>query len=90
MAGHLVMPYITGGSLKDVLKCMITSPKRYVLLQKPQRIAICTERGLIHRYQAGNTLRRMMMHNDFGLVKVISSETEGHLLETASDTGPVI
>jgi eukaryotic-like serine/threonine-protein kinase len=53
------------------------------------------ERGLIHRdIKPGNMLFKTdgkLMLCDFGLVKVISSETEGRSpFETASETGPAI
>jgi eukaryotic-like serine/threonine-protein kinase len=95
---YLVMPYMAGGSLKDILKVrQVLPPAEAIRLTTEALNALqyAHERGLIHRdIKPGNMLFKTdgkLMLCDFGLVKVISSETEGKSpFETASDTGPVI
>src|SRR5437016_260382 len=95
---YLVMPYMSGGSLKDMLKVRhILPPAEAIRLTTEALNALqyAHERGLIHRdIKPGNMLFKSdgkLMLCDFGLVKVISPETEGKSpFETASETGPVI
>jgi len=95
---YLVMPYMSGGSLKDMLKVRhVLSPAEAIHLVSEMLNALqyAHERGLIHRdIKPGNMLFKSdgkLMLCDFGLVKVISPQTEGKSpFETASETGPAI
>jgi serine/threonine protein kinase len=95
---YLVMPYMAGGSLKDVLKArQVLPPAEAIRLATEALNALqyAHERGLIHRdIKPGNMLFKAdgkLMLCDFGLVKVLSPEGEGRpLFDTASDTGPAI
>jgi eukaryotic-like serine/threonine-protein kinase len=95
---YLVMPYMPGGSLKDKLKERHVLPPAeaiYLATEMLNALQYAYERGLIHRdIKPGNMLFKSdgrLMLCDFGLVKVISPETEGKSsFETASETGPAI
>src|SRR6266705_5500488 len=95
---YLVMPFMSGGSLKDMLKVRhVLPPTEAIQLTTETLNALqyAHERGLIHRdIKPGNMLFKAdgkLMLCDFGLVKVLSPEGEGRpLFDTASDTGPAI
>ncbi|HWZ17843.1 MAG TPA: serine/threonine-protein kinase, partial [Ktedonobacteraceae bacterium] len=95
---YLVMPYMSGGSLKDKLKEGYPLPPAEALhltIEMLNALQYAYERGLIHRdIKPGNMLFKSdgkLMLCDFGLVKVISPETEGKsAFETTSETGPAI
>ena len=95
---YLVMPYMPGGSLKDKLKeCNALLPAEAISLtiEMLNALQYAHERGLIHRdIKPGNMLFKSdgkLMLCDFGLVKVISPDTEGKsAFETTSETGPAI
>jgi serine/threonine protein kinase len=95
---YLVMPYMPGGSLKDMLKVRHVLPPTeaiHLTIEALNALQYAHERGLIHRdIKPGNMLFKSdgkLMLCDFGLVKVISPETEGKsTFETASETGPAI
>jgi len=95
---YLVMPYMSGGSLKDMLKVrQVLSPAEAIHLVSEMLNALqyAHERGLIHRdIKPGNMLFKSdgkLMLCDFGLVKVISPQTKGKSpFETASESGPAI
>ena len=95
---YLVMPYMSGGSLKDILKVRHVLPPAeaiHLTTEMLNALQYAHERGLIHRdIKPGNMLFKSdgkLMLCDFGLVKVISPETEGKSpFETASETGPAI
>ncbi|HXZ06296.1 MAG TPA: protein kinase, partial [Ktedonobacteraceae bacterium] len=95
---YLVMPYMSGGSLKDMLKIRHVLPPDeaiHLTTEMLNALQYAHERGLIHRdIKPGNMLFKSdgkLMLCDFGLVKVISSETENKSpFKTASETGPAI
>ncbi len=95
---YLVMPYMSGGSLKDKLKERNALPPAeaiHLTIEMLNALQYAHERGLIHRdIKPGNMLFKSdskLMLCDFGLVKVISPETEGKSpFETTSETGPAI
>jgi serine/threonine protein kinase len=95
---YLVMPYMAGGSLKDLLKVrQILPPAEAIRLTTEVLNALqyAHERGLIHRdIKPGNMLFKAdgkLMLCDFGLVKVFSAERENKSpFDTASETGPAI
>lgn len=95
---YLVMPYMGGGSLKDLLKVrQVLPPAEAIVLTTEVLNALqyAHERGLIHRdIKPGNMLFKSdgkLMLCDFGLVKVYSAEGENKSpFETASETGPAI
>src|SRR6266705_5932689 len=95
---YLVMPFMSGGSLKDMLKVRHVLPPTeaiHLTTETLNALQYAHERGLIHRdIKPGNMLFKSdgkLMLCDFGLVKVISPETEGKSpFETASETGPAI
>src|SRR5258708_16853402 len=80
---YLVMPYMAGGSLKDMLKVrQVLPPAEAIRLTTEALNALqyAHERGLIHRdIKPGNMLFKAdgkLMLCDFGLVKVISTSDE--------------
>ncbi len=95
---YLVMPYMAGGSLKDLLKVrQVLPPAEAIRLTTEVLNALqyAHERGLIHRdIKPGNMLFKAdgkLMLCDFGLVKVFSAEGEYKSpFDTASETGPAI
>jgi eukaryotic-like serine/threonine-protein kinase len=95
---YLVMPYMAGGSLKDMLKArQVLSPADAIRLTTEVLNALqyAHERGLIHRdIKPGNMLFKAdgkLMLCDFGLVKVMSPEgATKSPFDTASETGPAI
>ncbi len=95
---YLVMPYMAGGSLKDLLKVrQVLPPAEAIRLTTEVLNALqyAHERGLIHRdIKPGNMLFKAdgkLMLCDFGLVKVFSAEGENKSpFDTASETGPAI
>src|SRR6266566_3939876 len=95
---YLVMPYMAGGSLKDLLKVrQVLPPAEAIRLTTEALNALqyAHERGLIHRdIKPGNMLFKAdgkLMLCDFGLVKVFAAEGENKSpFETASETGPAI
>ena len=95
---YLVMPYMPGGSLKDKLKernALRPAEAIYLTIEMLNALQYAHERGLIHRdIKPGNMLFKSdgkLMLCDFGLVKVISPDTEGKsAFETTSETGPAI
>src|SRR6266566_333681 len=95
---YLVMPYMSGGSLKDMLKVRHVLPPTeaiHLTTETLNALQYAHERGLIHRdIKPGNMLFKSdgkLMLCDFGLVKVISPERENKSpFETASETGPAI
>jgi serine/threonine protein kinase len=95
---YLVMPYMAGGSLKDLLKVRQVLPPAEVIrltTEALNALQYAHERGLIHRdIKPGNMLFKAdgkLMLCDFGLVKVFSADGENKSpLETASETGPAI
>ncbi|HYX49817.1 MAG TPA: serine/threonine-protein kinase, partial [Ktedonobacteraceae bacterium] len=95
---YLVTPYMAGGSLKDALKERhVLSPAEAIQLitEMLNALQYAHERSLIHRdIKPGNILFKSdgtLMLCDFGLVKVISPETDGKSpFETTSETGPAI
>src|SRR2546426_8006799 len=95
---YLVMPFMGGGSLKDLLKVrQLLPPAEAIRLTTEVLNALqyAHERGLIHRdIKPGNMLLKSdgkLMLCDFGLVKVYSAEGENKSpFETASETGPAI
>lgn len=95
---YLVMPYMAGGSLKDLLKVrQVLPPAEAIRLTTEVLNALqyAHERGLIHRdIKPGNMLFKAdgkLMLCDFGLVKVFSPEGENKTpFDTASETGPAI
>jgi serine/threonine protein kinase len=95
---YLVMPYMAGGSLKDLLKVrQVLLPAEAIRLSTEVLNALqyAHERGLIHRdIKPGNMLFKAdgkLMLCDFGLVKVFSAEGENKSpFDTASETGPAI
>ncbi len=95
---YLVMPYMPGGSLKDKLKernALLPAEAIYLTIEMLNALQYAHERGLIHRdIKPGNMLFKSdgkLMLCDFGLVKVISPDTEGKsAFETTSETGPAI
>jgi eukaryotic-like serine/threonine-protein kinase len=95
---YLVMPYMGGGSLKDLLKVrQVLPPAEAIRLTTEVLNALqyAHERGLIHRdIKPGNMLFKSdgkLMLCDFGLVKVFAAEGENKSpFETASETGPAI
>jgi len=95
---YLVMPYMAGGSLKDLLKVrQVLPPAEAIRLTTEALNALqyAHERGLIHRdIKPGNMLSEAdgkLMLCDFGLVKVFSAEGENKsAFDTASETGPAI
>ncbi|MGZ6365304.1 MAG: protein kinase domain-containing protein [Ktedonobacteraceae bacterium] len=94
----LVMPFMPGGSLKDKLKERHKLPPSeaiHLTIEMLNALQYAHERGLIHRdIKPGNMLFKSdgkLMLCDFGLVKVISPDTEGKsAFETTSETGPAI
>ncbi len=95
---YLVMPYMAGGSLKDLLKVrQVLPPSEAIRLTTEVLNALqyAHDRGLIHRdIKPGNMLFKAdgkLMLCDFGLVKVFSAEGENiSPFATASETGPAI
>ncbi len=95
---YLVMPYMAGGSLKDMLKVrQVLPPAEAIRLTTEVLDALqyAHERGLIHRdIKPGNMLFKAdgkLMLCDFGLVKVFSADGDiKSPLETASETGSAI
>ena len=95
---YLVMPYMSGGSLKDMLneRHVIPSGEATGLITEMlNALQYAHERGLIHRdIKPGNMLFKSdgrLMLCDFGLVKVLSPETNGKtIFEVTSETGPAI
>src|SRR6266705_1788406 len=92
---YLVMPYMSCGSLKDMLKVRNVLPPTeaiHLTIETLNALQYAHERGLIHRdIKPGNMLFKSdgkLMLCDFGLVKVISPETEGkHYSGTWFKTG---
>ena len=77
------MPYMSGGSLKDMLKVRHVLPPTeaiHLTTETLNALQYAHERGLIHRdIKPGNMLFKSdgkLMLCDFGLVKVISPETQ--------------
>ncbi len=95
---YLIMPYMAGGSLKDVLKVHhVLPPAEAIRLMTEALNALqyAHERGLIHRdIKPANMLFKAdgkLVLCDFGLVKVISADGEGRSpLDTSGETGQVI
>ena len=95
---YLVMPYMAGGSLKDVLKARQVLPPTEVIrlaTETLNALQYAHERGLIHRdIKPGNMLFKAdgkLMLCDFGLVKVLSPAGENKsLFDTTSDSGSEI
>jgi serine/threonine protein kinase len=95
---YLVMPYMSGGSLKDVLNERHAIPPGEatgLITEILNALQYAHERGLIHRdIKPGNMLFKSdgrLMLCDFGLVKVLSPDTNGKtIFEVTSETGPVI
>ncbi len=97
---YLVMPQMSGGSLRDLLRTRRTlPPQETVALLAPilQALQYAHDRGLIHRdIKPGNILFKAdgtPMLADFGLVKVTSISTNdvtAILSETTSMTGHAI
>ena len=95
---YLVMPFMSGGSLKDKLKERYKLPPAeaiYLTIEMLNALQYAHERGLIHRdIKPGNMLFKSdgkLMLCDFGLVKVISPDTEGKsAFEMTNETGPAI
>src|SRR5215467_15339810 len=95
---YLVMPYMSGGSLKDMLNERHVIPPGEatgLIAEMLNALQYAHERGLIHRdIKPGNMLFKSdgrLMLCDFGLVKVLSPETDvKSLFESASETGPTI
>ncbi len=97
---YLVMPHMTGGSLRDRLLAQKTLPPRETVdLISPilQALQYAHNRGLIHRdIKPGNILFKAdgtPVLSDFGLVKITippSSESTALFNDTASMTGHAI
>ncbi len=97
---YLVMPLMSGGSLRDLLRTRRTlPPQEAVAMLAPilQALQYAHERGLIHRdIKPGNILFKAdgtPMLADFGLVKVTSTsmnDATAIMSETTSMTGHVI
>ncbi len=97
---YLVMPHMTGGSLRDrLLAQKALSSQETVQLISPilQALQYAHNRGLIHRdIKPGNMLFKAdgtPMLSDFGLVKITtppSSESTALMNDTASMTGHAI
>src|SRR5579863_3562194 len=94
---YLVMPYMAGGSLKELLqKRKVLPPVEVLRLAVPilNALQYASERGLIHRdIKPGNMLFKAdggLLLADFGLVKVFAPAAEGNALQTASETGPAV
>lgn len=95
---YLVMPYMAGGSLKDVLKARpVLPPAEAIRLTTEMLNALqyAYVRGLIHRdIKPGNMLFKAdgtLVLCDFGLVKVLSNDGEGRSpLDTASESDQAI
>jgi eukaryotic-like serine/threonine-protein kinase len=91
----LVVPYMAGGTLKEVLqkrKALPPSEAVQLLNQVLPALQYAHDRNLIHRdIKPGNLLFKSadnLVLADFGLVKVIEGEErEGVPLQTISDTG---
>jgi len=92
---YLVTPYMSGGTLKDVLrqrKVLPPSEAIQLVSQVLPALQYAHERNLIHRdIKPGNLLFKgdgSLVLADFGLVKVV--EEEGRtLVQTVSETGQI-
>ena len=94
---YLVTPYIAGGSLRDLLKQHGTLPVAetvHLMSQILSALQYAHERGLVHRdIKPGNMLLKSdgtILLSDFGLVKIVSSESLHGLESMASLTGHMI
>ena len=95
---YLIMPYMAGGSLKDMLKVRHVLPPAEairLITEALNALQYAHERGLIHRdIKPANMLFKAdgkLMLCDFGLVKVISADGEGRSpLDTSGETGQAI
>lgn len=95
---YLVTPYMSGGSLKELLqqrKALPTVDALRLMIPILNALQYAHERGLIHRdIKPGNMLLKgdgSLVLADFGLVKVLSPEGSEHtMLETLSEGGQSI
>lgn len=94
---YLVTPYIAGGSLRDLLKQRGTLPvveAVRLMSQILNALQYAHELGLVHRdIKPGNMLLKpdgMILLSDFGLVKIVSSESLHGLDSMKSLTGHMI
>ncbi len=92
---YLVMPYIAGGSLKDLLRArraFLPAEALRLIAQVLNALQYAHERGLIHRdIKPGNMLLKAdgtLLLSDFGLVKV--SSVDGSSMIAATQTGQMI
>ena len=94
---YLITPYLSGGSLKEMLqKRKVIPPVEALHMAVPVLNALqyASERGLIHRdIKPGNMLFKgdgSPVLADFGLVKVFAAEGENVATHSASETGPAV
>ena len=93
---YLVMPYISGGTLRDELEAQGKLPFPLIVSYLDQMAAaldFAHERGIIHRdIKPANLLmtpEKRLMLTDFGLVKIITDgqQTQSPLSETGMPMG---
>ncbi|HLQ10730.1 MAG TPA: protein kinase [Ktedonobacteraceae bacterium] len=94
---YLITPYLSGGSLKEMLqKRKVIPPVEVLRMAAPilNALQYASERRLIHRdIKPGNLLFKAdgsLVLADFGLVKVFVVEGENLATHTASETGPAV
>ena len=94
---YLITPYIAGGSLREVLRARGTLPVAETIRLMSQILSALQyahERGLIHRdIKPGNMLLKQdgtILLSDFGLVKIVSSNSLTGLESLATLTGHMI
>lgn len=91
---YLVMPFMTQGSLKDLLqrqRVLSTQVALPLLIQVLEGLAYAHERGLVHRdIKPGNMLFKVdhsLLLADFGIAKVVSQPPSDQQLLLTSITG---
>ncbi len=94
---YLVTPYISGGSLRELLQARgtLSVPETVRLMsQILQALQYAHERGLVHRdIKPGNMLLKQdgtVLLSDFGLVKIVSSGSLTGMESVATLTGHMI
>ncbi len=94
---YLITPYIAGGSLRELLHARGTLPVSETIRLMSQILSALQyahERGLIHRdIKPGNMLLKQdgtILLSDFGLVKIVSSNSLTGLESLATLTGHMI